>query len=155
MKPLNEFESQKIRRAFVNRFVDQTTERYKMIKDVDSLHDCVYMWDTLKEPFRHVVKYEQAKDCLQKISQKNVFLLTDREENVFELAAQEVLALYRGCEDLSKTPSELNLPEDIYVFDGSFDWILVFTHEWLDDEDTTGSKLCFSNLEIGENNHGV
>ena len=104
------------------------------------------MRDTLKAPFRRIVKYEQAKDCLQKISRKNVFLLTDREETAFELTAQEVLELYRDCEDLSKTPSELNLPEDIYVFDSPFDWILVFTHEWFEDEDTMGSKLCFSNL---------
>ena len=128
MKPLNELESQKIVQAFIDRFVDQTTERYKMIKEAKSHGDLVYMWDTLKAPFRRIVKYEQAKDCLQKISRKNVFLLTDREDNVFELTSQEVLELYRDCEDLSKTPSELNLPEDIYVFDGSFDWILVFTH---------------------------
>ena len=42
MKPLNELGSQKIRQAFIDRFVDQTTEHYKMIKEAKSHGDLAF-----------------------------------------------------------------------------------------------------------------
>lgn len=45
-------------------------------------------------------------------------------------------------------PSDLNLLEDIYVFDESFKWLIVFTHEYVDQTDTNAHRICFSNLLI-------
>ncbi len=61
MKQLNVFESRKIRELFVNSFVDQTTERYKMIKEIDSQNVSLYLWDTLLKPFS--TKPKQKCEC--------------------------------------------------------------------------------------------
>ena len=159
MKQLNVFESRKIRDLFVNSFVDQTTERYKMIKEIDSQNVSLYLWDTLLKPFTTKVNYYSAINHLQNSSNK-VFLMMDiqrrnrgseetqfnlylkkhnyEREAVFELPASEVAELYRIDNEIhtSWMPSDLNLLEDIYVFDESFKWLIVFTHEQVDLIDT-------------------
>ena len=169
MKELNVFESRKIRDLFVNSFVDQTTERYKKIKEVDSQHYALYLWDTLLKPFSTKVNYYSAINHLQNSSNK-VFLMMDiqrrnrgseetqfnlylkkhnyKRESVFELPASEVAELYRIDNEINTSwmPSDLNLLEDIYVFDESFKWLIVFTHEQVDLIDTNYHRLCFSNL---------
>ena len=171
MKELNVFESRKIRDLFVNSFVDQTTERYKKIKDIDSQNVSLYLWDTLLKPFSTKVNYYSAINHLQNSSNK-VFLMMDiqrrnrgseetqfnlylkkhnyEREAVFELLASEVAELY--CLDneinMNWRPSDLNLLEDIYVFDESFKWLIVFTHEYVDQTDTNAHRICFSNLLI-------
>ena len=169
MKELNIFESRKIRDLFVNSFVDQTTERYKMIKEIDSQNVSLYLWDTLLKPFSTKVNYYSAINHLQNSSNK-VFLMMDiqsinkgSEESefnlylkkhnynrgaVFELPASEVAELYRIDNEIHTgwMPSDLNLLEDIYVFDESFKWLIVFTHEQVDLIDTNYHRLCFSNL---------
>ena len=169
MKQLNVFESRKIRDLFVNSFVDQTTERYKMIKEIDSQNVSLYLWDTLLKPFSTIVNYYSAINHLQNSSNK-VFLMMDiqrrnrgseetqfnlylkkhnyEREAVFELPASEVAELYRIDNEINTSwmPSDLNLLEDIYVFDESFKWLIVFTHEQVDLIDTNYHRLCFSNL---------
>ena len=169
MKQLNIFESRKIRDLFVNSFVDQTTERYKMIKEIDSQSGSLYLWDTLLKPFSTIVNYYSAINHLQNSSNK-VFLMMDiqrrnrgseetqfnlylkkhnyEREAVFELLASEVAELYRIDNEIHTgwMPSDLNLLEDIYVFDESFKWLIVFTHEQVDLIDTNYHRLCFSNL---------
>ena len=169
MKQLNVFESRKIRDLFVNSFVDQTTERYKMIKEIDLQNNALYLWDTLLKPFSTKVNYYSAIDYLQNSSNK-VFLMMDiqrlnrgseetqfnlylKKHNyergaVFELPASEVAELYRIDNEINTSwmPSDLNLLEDIYVFDESFKWLIVFTHEQVDLIDTNYHRLCFSNL---------
>lgn len=169
MKELNVFESRRIRDLFINSFVDQTTERYKMIEEIDSQHYALYLWDTLLKPFSTKVNYYSAINHLQNSSNK-VFLMMDiqsinkdseesefnlylkkhnyNRESVFELPASEVAELYRIDNEIhtSWLPSDLNLLEDIYVFDESFKWLIVFTHEQVDLIDTNYHRLCFSNL---------
>ena len=169
MKELNVFESRRIRDLFINSFVDQTTERYKMIEEIDSQHYALYLWDTLLKPFSTKVNYYSAINHLQNSSNK-VFLMMDiqrrnrgseesefnlylkkhgyEREAVFELPASEVAELYRIDNEIhtSWLPSDLNLLEDIYVFDESFKWLIVFTHEQVDLIDTNYHRLCFSNL---------
>ena len=169
MKELGIFESRKIRDLFVNSFVDQTTERYKKIKEVDSQHYALYLWDTLLKPFSTKVNYYSAINHLQNSSNK-VFLMMDiqsinkdseesefnlylkkhnyNRESVFELPASEVAELYRIDNEINTSwrLSDLNLLEDIYVFDESFKWLIVFTHEQVDLIDTNEYRLCFSNL---------
>ena len=171
VKELNLFDSRKIRDLFVNRFVDQTTERYKKIKEIDLRNDAVYLWDTLLKPFSTKVNYYSAINYLQNSSNK-VFLMMDiqrrnrgseetqfnlylkkhnyNRESVFELPASEVAELYRIDNEIhtSWLPSDLNLLEDIYVFDESFKWLIVFTHEYVDQTDTNAHRICFSNLSI-------
>ena len=71
-------------------------------------------------------------------------------ESVFELPASEVAELYRIDNEINTSwmPSDLNLLEDIYVFDESFKWLIVFTHEFVDQTDTNAHRICFSNLFI-------
>lgn len=169
MKQLNVFESRKIRDLFLNSFVDQTTERYKMIKEIDSQNVSLYLWETLLKPFSTIVNYYSAINHLQNSSNK-VFLMMDiqrknrgseetqfnlylkkhnyEREAVFELPASKVAELYRIDNEIhtSWMPSDLNLLEDIYVFDESFKWLIVFTHEQVDLIDTNYHRLCFSNL---------
>ena len=169
MKQLNVFESRKIRDLFVNSFVDQTTERYKMIKEIDLQNNALYLWDTLLKPFSTKVNYYSAINHLQNSSNK-VFLMMDiqsinkdseesefnlylkkhnyNRESVFELLASEVAELYRIDNEINTSwrLSDLNLLEDIYVFDESFKWLIVFTHEQVDLIDTNYHRLCFSNL---------
>ena len=47
---------------------------------------------------------------------------------------------WRDCTRLSgEAPHELTLPEDLYVFDTTLDWVLVFTHETVTAPET---RLC-------------
>lgn len=171
MKELGIFESRKIRELFVNSFVDQTTERYKKIKEVDSHNVSLYLWETLLKPFSTKVNYYSAINHLKNSSNK-VFLMMDiqrrnrgseetqfnlylkkhnyEREAIFELLASEVAELYRIDNEINTSwlPSDLNLLEDIYVFDESFKWLIVFTHEQVDLIDTNEYRLCFSNLLI-------
>lgn len=171
MNQLNVIESRKIRYLFVNSFVDQTTERYKMIKEIDLQNDALYLWDTLLKPFSSMVNYESVIDHLYNSSDKVLLMMDiqrinrDSEENeynlylkkhnfkreaVFELLASEVAELYCLDNEINTNwrPSDLNLLEDIYVFDESFKWLIVFTHEFVDQTDTNAHRLCFSNLLI-------
>ena len=171
MKQLDVFESRKIRYLFVNRFVDQTTERYKMIQEIDLQNYALYLWETLLKPFNSLVSYESAINHLYNSSDK-VFLMMDiqriyrnpeeneynlylkkhnfERETVFELLASEVAELYCLDNEIHANwrPSDLNFLEDIYVFDESFKWLIVFTHEFLDQTDTNAHRICFSNLLI-------
>ena len=76
MKELGIFESRKIRDLFVNSFVDQTTERYKKIKEIDLQNVSLYLWETLLKPFSTKVNYYSAINHLQNSSNK-VFLMMD------------------------------------------------------------------------------
>lgn len=38
-----------------------------------------------------------------------------------------------------EAPQELTLPEDLYVFDTTLDWVIIFTHETVTDPET---RLC-------------
>ena len=125
------------------------------IKEIDLQNNALYLWDTLLKPFSTKVNYYSAIDYLQNSSNK-VFLMMDiqrlnrgseetqfnlylKKHNyergaVFELPASEVAELYRIDNEINTSwmPSDLNLLEDIYVFDESFKWLIVFTHEQVD-----------------------
>ena len=70
MKELGVFESRKIRDLFVNSFVDQTTECYKKIKEIDLQNVSLYLWETLLKPFSTKVNYYSAINHLQNSSNK-------------------------------------------------------------------------------------
>lgn len=136
MKELGIFESRKIRDLFVNSFVDQTTECYKKIKEIDLQNVSLYLWETLLKPFSTKVNYYSAINHLQNSSNK-VFLMMDiqrrnrgseetqfnlylkkhnyEREAIFELLASEVAELYRIDNEINTSwlPSDLNLLEDI------------------------------------------
>ena len=76
MRQLDVFESRKIRYLFVNSFVDQATERYKMIQEIDLQNYALYLWETLLKPFSSMVNYESAIDHLYNSSNK-VLLMMD------------------------------------------------------------------------------
>ena len=47
---------------------------------------------------------------------------------------------WRDCTRLSgEAPHELTLPEDLYVFDTTLDWVIIFTHETVTTPET---RLC-------------
>ena len=157
-KIMDPAKADELREKFIEAFVDTSTERYKelaKVKPADTVYDsCVvrYMYDTLYWDRTTVVPFSRA---LQTVAEKNrVYSLWDihptvihikypslngpkphylelyKTDTVIEWDADELAALLEKELGDYKTTDYLHnsLPEDIYIFDDSFQWCVIFTH---------------------------
>ncbi|WP_094607241.1 hypothetical protein SPSIL_021400 [Sporomusa silvacetica DSM 10669] len=134
--PINE--SQYLREKYINSFIDVNREYYK--KYIETLNEysdgtCYtgYLWDCLKDVIVTDLQYIESKSCVM----NNVFVFWDihTKERIFyndywKFGKKSVLKL--GFNTLMNNLEFL--PEDVYIFDESFKWTLVITHEFVDDK---------------------
>lgn len=133
----SEQDSADIKNLYYLSFVDFDSVRFqKSILELksfsDGMHYSGYVWDFLKKA--SIVK---EKTCLNILRDSKVSLMVFVDNHSVEKAVDSNLwpeNKTRVLEFSSKVLIEniFNLPEDIYVFDASFSWTIVFTHEYLD-----------------------
>lgn len=166
-----------LRKAFIRKFVDTTSEHYQkhiatLIRDIDGFCYDGYLWDCLKDnkKWKKECRMEDATAFLR--DKKNVFFMWDlfSEERLsgkrlsLEYPKASIISM-EGSLLGQKIVEEWNiehdawtsgfqcqglwLPEDIYCFDESMSWYVIFTHEgrdsWTDpelDEDVY-IRVCF------------
>ena len=139
---------EEIRANFINNFVDTTTDHYKkyiatLKKYPDGMCYDGYLWDSLKADYEIIEKtMEQAIDYL--IAKGDVFVMWDNYSNhrVFDNAIlsynypKKTIIQMNSAELCKYIKNEWGdyfnkkyLPDDIYIFDNSFNWYVIFTHE--------------------------
>ena len=129
-------------------------------------YDQSYMWDRRNSEFR-CVSMRAALDFLCKHS-GNLYFMSEADEETYigetryvnfvgcaeanELAKRIEFEWYNGYELAQKNMYDANayLPEDLYVFNSSMEWCVVFTHETTDWESelvnpmkAAESRVCF------------
>lgn len=93
-----------------------------------------YLWEYLKRI--RVVSERFCFDWLNNYAQDKIFILWDihSKEKVFvddywKYPKHSILEI---CKDEFNSIVDL-LPEDIYIYDKSYEWTIALTHEWIDD----------------------
>lgn len=169
-----------LRAKFIKAFVDTSTDYFKKnienVKPTDIQYDtysCAYLRDTLYWNTSTVITFNSA---IQIISEKKrVYSMWDiqatpiftdpdilflkphyldlyKSDTIIEWDTDELAALLqKELGDYDSTDCEQNtLPEDIYVFDDSFEWNVIFTHsptkspEMINGVRQREERLCFS-----------
>lgn len=129
--------------TFVNKSSDFYKERIQTKRNFsDGLYPTGYWWDCLKNARKQTERF-----CFETLESKKapLYIMWDSlssdqiripdywkypKESCLELMPDEFFDLYE------------TLPEDIYVFDQTFDWMIVLTHE-----DDGKRRYC---LSVGE-----
>lgn len=139
--------AEQLREKFIERFVDTEGERFHDYYDESDKYVRHFLWDHLKRSFE-VCTQEQAAEYLQ--NRGDVYFMWDfwREGTVFADKYRGAVIMANGGDVGRLAIDEWNaeieaekhdcyieypqLPSDIYVFDDSFSWYVVFTHEFND-----------------------
>ena len=140
MKILDFTVSDSLRRKYVDTFVDVLSAYYiEHIKHKtiysDGLCYTGYLWDCLINP--HIIEENSANSLLK--AKENVLIMWDIHscERIFVpdyWKYPKTSVIYtKHFDDVSQS-----LPEDVYVFDDSFTWSVVYTHE----TNANGSRYC-------------
>lgn len=136
----------------LREFIINMEKNNKTIFDINMFNDS-HMWDKMHLDYPRV-SFAEALDCLRGIK-SNVFFMGEDEKahrNSFlkyngneyknfvanadanelaELIENEWFESYRLAEQNMYNPEEI-LPADLYVFDSTMSWFIVFTHETTD-----------------------
>ncbi len=132
MNVLDAARSDKLRYKYIQNFVDTAKDYY--IKNIehktlfcDGLYYIGYLWDCLKKP-KAVSAAEATRILLEK---QNIYIMWDIHScerifipNYWKHPKTSVLSVNSWSDSLKS-----NLPEDIYLFDDTFRWSIIFTHE--------------------------
>ena len=132
MTVLDNLKSDEIRHKYIQSFVNTGSNYYmeriaQKIEFSDGLCYTGYLWDCLINP--QVISGEQIAQILE--DKKSIFIMWDINScdrifipNYWKYPKSSVLHVDKWLDDLRK-----DLPEDIYVFDDTFKWSAVYTHE--------------------------
>jgi len=133
-----EVEKHRIREMYCSLFFNISSAEYKTAiekrhKYSDGLCYNGYMWDYLSAPAQIELDYLSAKVK----SLKNIYVLWDLHtcerifiKNYWKFNKDDILLL-----DGDTLIKALHLlPEDIYIFDSSYTWTLILTHEYLENQ---------------------
>lgn len=144
--PIPEARADELRRRFITQFIDKDTENYRKYHD-QSEYGGRFLWDSLKNYSfeKHSRTQEQAAAFLERFDRVHFMWDFWREGTVFADEHPNAVIETSGGELGRLAVSEWNaeieaekhdcyierpqLPSDIYVFDDSFSWCVVFTHE--------------------------
>lgn len=142
--------AKQLREDFITRFINTECEYYQKYIANEQGYSHGFLWDYLNAAGR-VVTQEQAAEFLERF--ERVYFMWDhwREGTVFADEYPNAVIETSGGELGRLAVSEWNaeieaekhdcyiehpqLPSDIYVFDDSFSWCVVFTHESNDCDD--------------------
>lgn len=169
-----------LRAGFIKSFVDTSTSYFRKnienVKPTDIQYDtysCAYLHDTLDRDISSVIPFDRAVRIISE--KKRVYSMWDiqripistdpdihffkphhlelyESDSVIEWDAGELTALLeKELGDYDATDCLHNtLPEDIYVFDDSLEWCVIFTHsstksiEVINGVRPRGERLCLS-----------
>jgi len=133
---LDSTDGEEMRSRYIKTFVDFDKELYKT--NVETKHEFTdgycytgYLWDCLISPV--VISQEHLEAMQERLGSVYVFWDIHSSERIsiedyWKFGKDSVLKL-----DMNVLMSgKYHLPEDIYIFDKSFDWTLILTHEYTD-----------------------
>ena len=132
MNVLNLSTSNKLRREYIKTFINTTSSYY--VKNIeqkmmfsDGLCYTGYLWDCLLNA--QIISEYQADQLLQK--KQKIFIMWDIHScdrifipNYWKFPKSNILSV-----DIWSKSLKIELPEDIYVFDDTFSWSVIYTHE--------------------------
>lgn len=154
VKVINNDEAENIRSQYICRFIDVSKEYYsKYIDNLKEYEDgyCYtgYLWDCLIES--QVVDLEYLHKWTDDLDEVFVFWDIHTKERIFikdywKFEKSSVLKL-----KYSVLINNLeHLPEDIYIFDDSYNWSLVLTHEEFDNK-----RWCLKSGNLTANSNKI
>ena len=146
---LDDEESVRIRNKYIQSFIDTTSTYYvdkirAQKRYTDGMCYTGYLWDCLLE--KKVIPEQQGVQLLNK--KRDIYLMWDIHSaqkilvpNYWKYPKKSVLLAKKWESDMMK-----ELPEDLYLFDSSFLWSVVFTHE----TDLEGKRYCLWVIRSGD-----
>lgn len=138
---LNALKSDELRYKYIQSFVDSTSNYYienieRKTRFCDGLCYVGYLWDCLIDP--KVITESEATQILE--GKMGIFIMWDIHScerilipNYWKYPKTRVLYTNKWLDAMKS-----DLPEDVYIFDDTFSWSVVFTHE----TDTKGDRYC-------------
>ena len=138
---LNSQKSNILREQYIENFVDFHSDYYNQrIKNLVRFSDgfCYigYLWDCIKHPM--IISEAEATKVLK--NKRNIYIMWDIHTcerifipNYWKYPKLSIILSKTWTEELCK-----ELPEDIYFFDETFSWSIIFTHE----TDIKGNRYC-------------
>ena len=145
MVSLDLFTSNNIRQKYIQAFINTNSHYFiDTIKKVENFKDGLcytgYLWDCLKSCT--VISEKKAEDILEE--KKDIYVMWDIHScekifipNYWKYPKMSVLLVDRWTKKINE-----ELPEDIYFFDDSFSWSIIFTHE----TNAKGRRYCLNVL---------
>lgn len=122
---INEPESMTIRQMYIDTYIDASTNKFKKYNDY--LIPARFLWDMRKEnlSFSTIHNVNVLKQVLLHVN-PDVYLMWDHSLGIYgDLARNTIVDI--------KLKTLLNhldiLPKDLYIFDSSYEWTIMFTHE--------------------------
>lgn len=124
--------SNTLREKYISAFINTESPFYiDRIKTLTQFSDGMcyvgYLWDCLKKPV--VVSQPEIAEKLK--SKRNIYIMWDIHSaerifipNYWKYPKECILYVEMWSEDMYK-----ELPEDIYIFDDTFTWSAIYTHE--------------------------
>lgn len=138
LRILSQEAAQSLRSEYIKSFIDTQKQYYnKYIDKVNEYSDGMcytgYLWDCLKNAL--VIDLQYIESISNKLN--SVYVLWDihTKERIFiedywKFGKDSILKL-----EFAELMKNLEyLPEDIYIFDESFRWTVVLTHEYVEDK---------------------
>lgn len=144
---LNDEEGRELRKKYIKKFINVNDKSYQ--EQIQSTHKFVdgycylgYLWDYIKNPI--VIEKIYIDALAQSVDVVYVFWDIHTCERIFikdywKFGKTAVLKL----ELKTLLAGEKYLPEDIYIFDKSFTWTVIKTHEDID-----GKCYCLKSGKI-------
>lgn len=148
-KLLPKEQAEKLRESFITKFIDKDTEIYRKYYDKNE-YGGRFLWDSLNAA-GGVVTQEQAAKLLERFDRvyfmwdfwrKGTVFADEYPNAVIETGGGELgrLAVAEWNAEIEAEKHDCyiehpQLPSDIYVFDDSLSWCVVFTHESNDCDD--------------------
>lgn len=124
--------SSDLRNKFICSFINTKTSYYneniKIMKEFSDGYCYIgYLWDCLLNP-QIVLEYEADQLLKEK---QNLYIMWDIHscERIFIPNYWKFPKLNILSNDIWNEHLKLELPEDIYIFDDTFNWCIVYTHE--------------------------
>ena len=124
--------SNSMREKYIKTFVNTDSDFYnKYIKTLKKFSDGLcyigYLWDCFKQP--NIISEKKLNEIMN--DKKNIYIMWDIHSsdrifipNYWKFPKRSVLFVEFWTDTIKK-----GLPEDIYLFDETFSWSAVFTHE--------------------------
>lgn len=142
IKNLNYIE---LRTSFLNSFIDKNATfeqehlyEERILKTVDGLLNTGCLWDILKNP-----NIDKPKNLINMLSTKNIFyVLWDNSIYNIQMKDFDIFSILEVTFD-EYLHIRNSIPEDHYCFDATFNWVVFFTHEYLDDGDEDNQYCGF------------
>lgn len=141
MVVLDALQSDDLRYKYIQSFVDFASNYYiENIQRTEKFRDgqCYigYLWDCLINP--KIISENEAAQVLQK--KKSVFIMWDIHScerilvpHYWKYPKSRILYTDQWSDAL-----RVDLPEDLYLFDDTFRWSVIYTHE----TDEKGNRYC-------------